>query len=71
MENEKSQKRREHTFVIYALGGEHMMIMCDLLSKTTESVKLYNRDEDDNSNETLDLIAEFFSKNIIGWEQIR
>lgn len=64
-------KKRNYTFVIYTPGGEHIMIECDRIRVSPEMIKFFNLEKDEEEQEQEDIIAIFFTKNIVGWEQVR
>lgn len=64
-------KKRKYTFVVYTPGGEHIMIECDDLKANPERITMYNIEKDEEGKEQEDMIAMFFIKNIVGWEQVR
>lgn len=64
-------KKRKYTFVVYTPGGEHIMIECDNIRVSPEMIKFFNLEKDEEEQEQEDIIAIFFSKNIVGWEQVR
>lgn len=70
MENEKSNAKREHTFVFYCVNGEHLVFDCDMMRGEKNDLRLYNIDPNDEDEE-MDLIALINKDKLIAWEQIR
>lgn len=64
-------KKRKYTFVVYTPGGEHIMIECDNLRILSDRVSMYRCGKDEEGEEQLEIIAMFFIKNIVGFEQVR
>lgn len=64
-------KKRAYTFVVYTPGGEHIMIECDKIKASPERIIFSNLEKDEEEQEQEDIIAIFFTKNIVGWEQVR
>lgn len=67
----KPKKKKECCFVIYTPGGEHIIIECDRIRVSSEMIKFFNLEKDEEEQEQEDIIAIFYTKNIVGWEQVR
>lgn len=47
------------------------MIECDKIKASPEKIIFSNLEKDEEEQEQEDMIAMFFIKNIVGWEQVR
>lgn len=66
------KKKREHTFVFYAVNGEHLMFECDKIKIMKNDISLFNLDpNEDDEEEAMDLFAVINRDKLIAWEQIR
>lgn len=67
--NELKPHKGEHTWVIYTIGGEHLIIDGDYLTQYDDHIKIYQFEEDEHGEEKW--IAAFYRSNLVGLEQIK
>ena len=67
----EEKKKAEHLLVVYANTGEHIMIEYDCFNDERDGFTLSRIEKEENGEYMKNCIAQFYTRNIAGWERIR
>lgn len=67
----EEKRKAEHLLVVYANTGEHIMIEYDCISNERDRLTLARIEKKENGENMKNCIAQFYTRNIAGWEKIR
>lgn len=67
----EEKKKAEHLLVVYANTGEHIMIEYDCFRDERDGFTLSRIEKEENGEYMKNCIAQFYTRNIVGWERIR